>query len=108
MINTINAILKIDEKAKQKVNEALKFKDDVEKQMQKEMCLENEEIDTKINDRIKKIEDFENQYSAEQAAIIDKQTKDKIQNLEDVYNKIHEKLEEEIFQNIVGQGDMQC
>ncbi len=106
MIKEINAILQIDKKAKQKVEEALLYKENIEKQMQDEINLESESIDAKINNRIKKIEDLENKYSAEQKKIIDQKTKDEIKNLEDVYNRIHEKLEEEIFQNIVGQGDI--
>ena len=102
MENIIHDILEIDLEAKKKLDEAIEKKNSIIK----DASDKENEIKTSIlkraEERLKKVEDFNKGNADEAIAKINDYTKEKTESLEELYNKNHQKWEDDILNGIVG------
>lgn len=102
MANIIDQIIEIDEIAQKQLDEASKIKELYMKELKDKENEVNNFLEKKTTDRIRKLTETEIQLAEEQKAKITADNKIVLEHLEAVYNKNHEKLEQEIFHNVVG------
>ena len=101
MPNIINQIIAIDEIAQKLLNDANHVKD----QYIVELNQEKEQITSHLSEKtlvhIDKILATETKFAQEQKANIKQDTDVTIKRLLDIYNQNHEKLEQDIFNNVI-------
>lgn len=101
MGNVIKDILEIDEKARQMITDAERKKDRIIREAQdSESAIKNEVI-TKANNRIEKIEEIEKSNCDKKLSELNKIRDDKVSALNSIYENEHKNWEDSIFNSIV-------
>lgn len=101
MKSIIEDIIEIDSVAQKRIDEAKKIKEDVSKQIELEKEQMNAELNSKAENRVLKIEEAEKRLADEETAAIQKETDEKLSALRENFEKIKDKLENEIYQNVI-------
>lgn len=102
MSSIINRIIEIDSIAQQRLNDAHIIENGIRQQIIDKNTQTNKIISEKAEARIAKIDEIEQQYSQEEMAKIKEDSDAHIAKLEQVYMDTHEKIELEIFNNVIG------
>lgn len=101
MKNIINQIIEIDAVAQKRLDDANKIKEQYLQELKIKSQEVNEKLEEKTKNRIQKILVTESQFADEQKSNIEKETQKVIERLEETYKTNHEKLEQDIFNNVI-------
>ncbi len=101
MPNTINKIIEIDSIAQKKLDDANLIKERIQKQVLEKSAQTNKLINEKADARISRILQIETQYAQDKMDIIKENNEKVIARLEKSYIDNHERLEQEIFNNVI-------
>lgn len=101
MKSIIEDIIEIDSIAQKRIDEAQKIRDEISNQIKLEKEQLNSDLNERAEARIVKIENTEKTHADEQKAKIAKETEEKISKLTQSFDGIKEKLEKEIYQNVI-------
>lgn len=101
MNSIISKIIEIDMVAGQRLDDAHKVESDIQMQITKKSEQTTKAIAQKADARIAKIDEIEGQYAQEEIAQINDDFASREKTLELAYLDIHEKMEQDIFNNIV-------
>lgn len=102
MSNIINQIIEIDSIAQKRLDDANKYKEQIKQLILQKSEQTNEFITNKVNSRVEKIFEIENQYAEHEKDRITSETDEILNKLEQSYSENHLQLEKAIFQNITG------
>ncbi|MEG0693609.1 MAG: hypothetical protein RR444_11090 [Oscillospiraceae bacterium] len=101
MANIINQIIEIDGIAQKRLDDANKVKDQYLIELNEKKAQTTKALEEKTRLRIEKVLSTETKFAEEQKAIIKNETDATIKRLEDIYIQNHEKLEQDIFNNVI-------
>ncbi|MFZ2539922.1 MAG: hypothetical protein WAX04_13665 [Oscillospiraceae bacterium] len=101
MANTINQIIEIDAVAQKRLDNASKIKEQYLQELSEESDQTNKALEEKTQSRMEKVLSTETQYAEGKKAKIKDENDATIKRLEDTYNQNHQKLEQDIFNNVI-------
>lgn len=101
MANIINQIIEIDGIAQKRLDDAKKIKEQYLAELAEKKAQTNIALEEKTKGRIEKLLSTEAKFAEEQKVKIKEENDATIKRLEDIYTKNHEKLEQDIFNNVI-------
>lgn len=101
MTNTINQIIEIDALAQKKLAHAKAIKEQYLKELDEQTAQTNLELEIKTKNRIETFFHTEEKFAQEEMLRIKTETAEIINRIEKIYTDNHEKLEQEIFNNVI-------
>lgn len=101
MPNIISQIIEIDMIAQRRLDDANKIKAQYNVELNEKKAQTAKALDDKTKYRIEQILLNEQKLAQEEKAVIKSQTDTAINRLEDIFNQTHEKLEQDIFNNVI-------
>lgn len=101
MENLINCILKIDEDARKRLQNAKDTKAQTIMSAEQQEDKIRTEVSKRVDGRLEKVEEFEKQQADEKIEAINKEKNSKIDVLDEAFSNNHTAWEKDIFKNII-------
>ncbi len=101
MPNMINQIIEIDRIAQKCLDDANKIREQYLNELKEKTAQTNKALNEKTQNRIEKVLLTETAFAEEQKAKIKNENDAIIKQLLDIYTQKHEKLEQDIFNNVI-------
>lgn len=102
MANIIDQIIKIDSVAQKKLDDAAHLKEQYEQDAKQKMAQTNALIQQKVQAKLDGIRQEEAARAEEEKEQLRRGQEEAFARLERIFDETHEKLEQEIYQNVLG------
>lgn len=100
-MNIIEQIVQIDSIAQKELDEAYKIDNDIKERTKKLMDADKATVDSEVYEELKLVDANEKASSDLINARVKASTEENIKRLNDIYNKNHQALEDDVFNSII-------